>query len=113
MRQLDQRISLRAKLTALSRDDVAAYIAHRLGVARGTATVAFDGGAVDAVFRVSGGIPRVINLLCDRALMQGAHAGAGIITAGLVEEAATALTLKAPAAVGWWRRLPWLRGRAQ
>jgi general secretion pathway protein A len=72
MRQLDQRVSARCGLQPLSRDGVAGYISHRLSVAGGADDrVRFSPNAVDAVFRVSGGTPRVINLICDRALHRG------------------------------------------
>src|SRR5687767_1148581 len=69
MRQLDQRISLKATLKPLTREEVDAYIAHRLSVARGSSSVTFDAEAVKAIHAITKGIPRVINLLCDRALM--------------------------------------------
>ncbi len=71
MRQLDQRISLRAVLNPLNREEVEAYIAHRLWVAKGADAVRFDSDAVTTVHAISAGVPRVINLLCDRALMAG------------------------------------------
>jgi general secretion pathway protein A len=96
MRQLDQRISLRAFLKPLSRDEVDAYIGHRLLVARGTATVRFDPGAMHAVHAYSGGVPRVINLLCDRALMIGARQRALSISEDIIEDAAGELSLQRP-----------------
>ena len=72
MRQLDQRVSARCHLLPLGRDGVAGYIAHRLAVAGGADDrVHFSPNAIDAVFRVSGGTPRVVNLVCDRALHRG------------------------------------------
>ena len=72
MRQLDQRVSARCSLKPLSREGVAGYITHRLGVAGGgDDRVHFSPNAMDAVYRVSGGTPRVINLICDRALHRG------------------------------------------
>jgi general secretion pathway protein A len=69
MRQLDQRVSARCTLQALTREAVSGYIWHRLGVAGGTDDrVHFSSGAIDAVFQASGGVPRLINLICDRAL---------------------------------------------
>jgi general secretion pathway protein A len=69
MRQLDQRVSARCTLQALTRQAVSGYIWHRLGVAGGTDDrVHFSPGAIDAVFRASSGVPRLINLICDRAL---------------------------------------------
>ena len=70
MRQLDQRISIRATLKPLTREEVEAYIAHRLWVARGSTAVTFEPAALDLVHAYTGGVPRIINLLCDRSLMQ-------------------------------------------
>jgi general secretion pathway protein A len=107
MRQLDQRISLRATLKPLTRDEVDAYIAHRVSVARGSSSVSFDTAAVDAVHTITAGVPRVINLLCDRALALGAQAGLAVITPDLMREAGEALALKVPGAdMRWWRRIP-------
>jgi len=93
MRQLDQRISLRAMLTPLTRIEMEAYISHRLGVAKGRSSVTFDARALDDIHAYSNGVPRVINLLCDRALMLGADAGSDTIGADLVRKAAKALAL--------------------
>jgi len=98
LRQLDQRISMRAALKPLTREEVEAYISHRLRVARGSNAVAFEPEAVDQVHRFSGGVPRIINLLADRALMAGAAAHVNRITPGLIEDAARTLGLKAPEA---------------
>lgn len=67
LRQLAQRITARYHLLPLTEDEVGAYIAHRLEVASGDRSM-FNNSAIKAVFRITGGIPRVINLLCDRAL---------------------------------------------
>ena len=69
LRQLDQRISIRCFLKALTREEVEAYVTHRLWVARGSTSVTFTPKAFDLVHSLSGGVPRMINLLCDRALM--------------------------------------------
>ena len=69
LRQLDQRVSIRYALKPLDRDAVAAYITHRLTIAGASASVIFASEALDEVHRVSGGIPRLINLICDRALL--------------------------------------------
>jgi general secretion pathway protein A len=71
LRQLDQRISIRCFLKALTREEVEAYVTHRLWVARGSTSVTFTPKAFDLVHSISGGVPRMINLLCDRALMVG------------------------------------------
>ncbi|MCV2884812.1 AAA family ATPase [Aestuariibacter sp. AA17] len=67
LRQLAQRITARYHLLPLSASEVKAYIQHRLQVAGGDASI-FTHSALKQVHRVSAGIPRVINLLCDRAL---------------------------------------------
>jgi len=68
MRQLAQRITARFHLNALSSDEVRAYIAHRLAVA-GQNVQLFPEATVRRLFRLSKGIPRLINILCDRALL--------------------------------------------
>jgi general secretion pathway protein A len=100
MRQLDQRISLRAMLAPLTRIEMEAYISHRLGVAKGGSSVTFEAGALDVIHAYSGGVPRVINLLCDRALMLGAEAGSGTIGSDHVRKAAKALALAPVRRVG-------------
>ncbi len=70
LRQLNQRITARFELSALSSDETASYIRHRLtiaGLAPGREL--FPAGLVRAIHRSSGGIPRRINLLCDRMLL--------------------------------------------
>ena len=98
MRQLEQRISLRALLKPLNRDEVESYIAHRLSVASGGTTVTFDAEAVDLAHAYSGGVPRIINLLCDRALMLGADERVSVITPELIRAAADRLNLTLPSA---------------
>ncbi len=72
LRQLAQRIVARYHLAPLSKPEVGTYIRHRLEVA-GTQRQLFPQSLMGLVYRLSGGIPRVINLLCDRALL-GAYA---------------------------------------
>ena len=97
MRQLDQRISIRATLKPLNRDEVEAYIAHRLWVARGSTAVTFEPAALDLVHAYTGGVPRIINLLCDRSLMQSAQMRVNRLTPAIIEEAAASLGLRLPA----------------
>jgi general secretion pathway protein A len=70
LRQLDQRITVKFHLGALASDDTDAYIEHRLRVAGKSKPGLFDRAAKAQVFRASGGIPRLINILCDQALLQ-------------------------------------------
>lgn len=97
MRQLDQRISIRAALKPLNRLEVEAYIAHRLWVARGSTAVTFEPTALDRVHAYTGGVPRIINLLCDRSLMQSAQMRVNRVTPAIIDEAAAGMGLKLPA----------------
>jgi len=68
LRQLAQRITGRYHLEPLARDETAQYIEHRLRVAGALGEV-FDSGAKREVFRLTDGVPRLINVICDRALL--------------------------------------------
>ena len=70
--QLDQRITLRWHLGPLNAQDTAAYVRHRISVAtQSREPVFFSPKALQYIYRFSGGIPRVINVLCHRALLVG------------------------------------------
>ena len=76
LRQLNQRISVRYHMQPLQKDEVKQYIYHRLKVARlpnepADNWVGFTDEAIDAIYQISAGLPRVINILCDRALLAG------------------------------------------
>ena len=73
LEQLAQRVIARFHLDALSADETAQYIAHRLAVAGGSGPVPFDAAALQLVHRLARGVPRRINLLCGRAML-GAYA---------------------------------------
>ncbi len=68
LRQLDQRIAVRCQLSALSERETSRYIEHRLRAAGLGGSLPFTSGATARVYRSTGGVPRLINLLCDRAL---------------------------------------------
>ena len=74
LEQLAQRVVARFHLDALSPAETARYIAHRLAVGGIGSQRPFDAAAIRQIHRLSGGVPRRINLLCDRALL-GAYAG--------------------------------------
>ena len=101
LRQLDQRVSIRYELAPLDRDAAAAYVVHRLAIAGGSA-VTFSARALELVHAASGGIPRLINLICDRALMVGYSLRTSRITPEMVRHAAEGLELTP-------RRSAWLR----
>ncbi|HDZ61816.1 MAG TPA: AAA family ATPase [Nitrospirae bacterium] len=68
LKQLAQRVIARYHLGPLSKNDVQAYINHRLSVA-GQGKQLFPTATINKLFRLSGGVPRLINVLCDRALL--------------------------------------------
>jgi type II secretory pathway predicted ATPase ExeA len=93
IRVLDELVSTKARLLPLGREECAAYVAHRLTIAGGAATVSFTPRAIDLVYALSGGVPRLVNLLCERALQEAAAAGAHDVEPGAVDAAASALEL--------------------
>jgi general secretion pathway protein A len=87
LRQLAQRITGRYHLMPLSREETKGYVRHRLRVAGATEDI-FTPGALLELHRLSLGIPRVINVACDRALLGGYTQDTKKITASLVRQAA-------------------------
>jgi general secretion pathway protein A len=71
LRQLKQRIALRAELTPFSLKETAGYIASRITIAGGRADQVFTRDAVLAIHAASKGLPRVVSVLCDNALVTG------------------------------------------
>ncbi|HSN69900.1 MAG TPA: AAA family ATPase [Steroidobacteraceae bacterium] len=67
--QLVQRVRLRFHLTPLARSDTSAYIEHRLAVAGSEGRTIFDAATFDRIFAYTGGVPRLINTLCDTAML--------------------------------------------
>ncbi|HKP14220.1 MAG TPA: AAA family ATPase [Blastocatellia bacterium] len=99
LRQLKQRISLRCGIKPLSVFEINKYIRFRLKQAGATDVGLFDTAAVKLIGQVSQGIPRIINNVCDNALLYGYAANSDVITREMVEEVARALDL-APASAG-------------
>jgi general secretion pathway protein A len=93
MRQFRQRIALRRRTSPLSLADTARYIAHRIRVARGDFNTIFTPEALASVYRFSLGIPRIINLLCEHALISAYADQRKPIGAETVEEMARQLDL--------------------
>ncbi|HEY8509809.1 MAG TPA: AAA family ATPase, partial [Steroidobacteraceae bacterium] len=125
LRQLAQRVTGRYHLNPLDRRETAAYVRHRLRVA-GATTDIFTASALREVYRLSGGVPRVINVICDRALLgaytQDMHKVTGRLVRRAASEvfgrtlmpawlpwAASAATLAviASGALALWQTAPW------
>ncbi len=96
LRQLRQRIAVRWRLAPLSRDETAEYVRHRLRVSAGAdRDRLFSDAALREVYRRSHGVPRIVNLLCDRALLAGFGDGEPAIDAAHVVRAARETTVGA------------------
>ncbi len=79
LRQLRQRITFSYNLPALDRNAVTGYVNHRLKVAGHQGGPLFDATALDAVYRSSRGIPRLVNILCHKALMVAYGQGQAVV----------------------------------
>lgn len=71
LRQLRQRIMVRYHISPLEKDEIRDYVYHRLNVAGSTADIEFTEGAIEVIANFSSGTPRLINMICDRALLAG------------------------------------------
>jgi general secretion pathway protein A len=91
-RALDDRLSTRAKLLPLERDESERYVHHRLTIAGG-AGVTFSPKAMDVIYGLSGGVARLVNLLAERALQEAASLGSRRIEPAMIESAASALQM--------------------
>ena len=88
LEQLAQRVVARFHLDALSTREAEAYVGHRLAVAGWNGPPPFDRRALKRIHALTGGVPRRINLLCDRALLGAYAAGVRHVDARTVERAA-------------------------
>jgi type II secretory pathway predicted ATPase ExeA len=88
LRQLQQRITLRCSTGALSLPETHGYIGERLRIAGASGAAIFTSEAMDAVYFYSHGIPRVVNLLCEHALINAYVEHSRGVTARMVEDAA-------------------------
>ena len=103
LRQLSQRIAVRARLEPLDREETTAYVYHRLRVAGACDLRPFTRAALRKVWWWTGGVPRLINSVCEQALVAAFGANRNSVSAALVEEAAHDLGLNPPRESG---RLP-------
>ena len=87
LRQLGQRIALRYYLTPLNFNESVEYIRYRISIASQKSSIKFTNSAFRQIFRYSGGIPRVINIACDRALLTAFGLNQYKITARITREA--------------------------
>jgi general secretion pathway protein A len=109
LRQLAQRVTARYHLTPLGARDTALYVEHRMRVA-GAQRNPFENSAVRALFQRSHGVPRLINIIADRALLGAYARERTAVDARLIHAAADEVQLGEPGARG--RRWPWVAGVA-
>ena len=108
MRQLSQRITARYHLDPISREETEAYIKHRLQIC-GNSTNIFTQRSINRIQKLSGGIPRLINVLCDRALLGAYVEGKTQVDLKVLKKAAgEVLDQTRPA--GRNMRMPWQLG---
>jgi general secretion pathway protein A len=103
LRAIDERVALRATLGPLEQDEVSGYVAHRLAVAGRGERIDFSEPALHRVFTLSGGVPGIVNQICDRALTLGYQTSASRIDGGFVDEAAQQLGLLPAEGAETWR----------
>lgn len=87
MRQLEQRITARAHLQALSEIEMMRYINHRVSIAGGSGKVFFESKAYKLIYSQTQGYPRLIHLVCDRALMASFVKGTSVVDKASVKTA--------------------------
>src|SRR5262249_2352558 len=93
LRQLKQRVSLRCRIKPLTVFDISQYIRHRLKQAGATKVNVFDHTAVALIGHASKGLARVVNNICDNALLFGYASGSEIISRDIIEEVVATLDL--------------------
>ena len=97
--QLRQRIAVRYHVNPLEKNEVEQYILHRLGVAGSPGDIIFTSDAIEKIFEYSGGIPRLINLACDKALLAGFVTETKSINRDIIEKSVCELEGKSVEAV--------------
>ena len=96
LRPLNVQVAVRSALGPLLSDEIRGYAMHRLGVVGNGSRVEFSEAALTRIHELTGGVPRVVNLLCDRAMSRGYEAAASVIGVSEVNVAATDLDLSVP-----------------
>jgi general secretion pathway protein A len=87
LKQLNQRISVRYHLQPMNREDTTKYINHRLYMAGDTGKITFGEDALQTIYSYSGGVPRIINVICDYCLICGYITESFIIDKNMVDQA--------------------------
>ncbi len=104
LRQLLQRITFQHELTGLAKDELGAYLAHRLHVAGFTGQFPFSRGALDEIHRSSRGVPRLVNILCHKAMLVVYGEGGRVVERRHAQAAAQDTPAAQPSRRWWWPR---------
>jgi general secretion pathway protein A len=108
LRQLSQRITVRCHLTPMNKHDTGDYIRHRLKVSGCRIPGLFTFGAVKRIYRFSRGIPRLINIACEQALVMAWTQESSTVTSAIASKVITGAQPR-PDRRGIWQRIhSWL-----
>ena len=99
-RLLEASVTRRSELGPLGAGEISGYVMHRLAAAGSNTRVEFNDAAVARLYALSEGVPRVINLLCDRALSRGQQSSLAVIDGTVIDASADDLDLGTPTAEG-------------
>jgi general secretion pathway protein A len=102
LRQLNQRITVRYHLLPMGFDSTKSYIDHRMELAGRYRAATFSDAALKRIFRFSGGVPRLVNIACDRALLIGFTEEERTITGPMATQAISEIVGRTP--YGLWTR---------
>lgn len=101
LKQLNQRITIRFRLKPLNKTDTISYIYHRIRIAGGGEHIRFTHTVLDRIYKLSKGVPRLINIICERALMAAYVVGKNTIEKEQIKKALESIVgeeeLKVPA----------------
>ena len=107
LEQLAQRVIARYHLKALSEEETRQYIQHRMAVAGLTTALPFNARALHRIHQLARGVPRRINLLCDRALLGAYASGRPMANVAVVDKAAAEVLGKTPSSGRTAATAPW------
>ena len=104
LRQLSQRITVRCRLTPMGMQDTAEYIRHRLKVSGSRIPGLFSSGAMKRIYRFSGGVPRLVNIVCEQALVMAWTQESSSVTPAIAARVIEG-TGHRPGRQGTWQRI--------
>ena len=106
LKQLNQRITIRYRLKPLSKNDTIAYIYHRIRIAGGGEHIRFTPTVLDRIHKLSKGVPRLINIICERALMAAYVEGKNTIEKSQIKKAMESIVGEEEISPVWFLKKP-------